>query len=286
MTSTIARTIDLLALAYVFGSTAWFFFVQAPVLVKRMGRDRFVPLQMSLALVLFRSLSVALLVMAGAALASTHAPGSTLVLTALVALAGAVINTVFVLPRALKTGGVSLKEVQSIDEQKSVGNFVSQGGGQASAFWHRVVVVFVVVMLAGAVPHAVALVSVDVPAEAPHEHDHAAAKAPTPPPVAKWKANAETTEGIGTMLTLVRQAAQRGEPTPADVKATAAQLDEAFQNVFRRCTMTGEAHEALHAFLLPLAPLMKELEASEGPAAVRTLHQLEEHLERYATSFE
>ncbi|MDP3231499.1 MAG: DUF4149 domain-containing protein [Myxococcales bacterium] len=284
MTSTIARTIDLLALAYVFGSTAWFFFVQAPVLVKRMGRDRFVPLQMSLALVLFRSLSVALLVMAGAALASTHAPGSTLVLTALVALAGAVINTVFVLPRALKTGGVSLKEVQSIDEQKSVGNFVSQGGGQASAFWHRVVVVFVLVMLGGLVPHAVLLVSVDPPAEPPHDHAHS--KASEPLPVAKWKANVETTEGITTMLSLVRQAAQRGEPTPADVKATAAQLDEAFQNVFRRCTMTGDAHEALHAFLLPLAPLMKELEASEGPAAVRTLHQLEEHLERYATSFE
>lgn len=284
MTSTIARTIDLLSLAYVFGSTAWFFFVQAPVLVKRMGRDRFVPLHMTLALVLFRSLSVALLVMAGAALASTHAPGSTLVLTALVALAGAVINTVFVLPRALKTGGVSLKEVQSIDEQKSVGNFVSQGGGEASAFWHRVVVVFVIVMLGGLVPHAVALVSVDPPAETPHDHAHA--KEPAPPPVAKWKANAETTEGVTAMLTLVRQAAQRGEPTTADVKATAAQLDEAFQNVFRRCTMTGEAHEALHAFLLPLAPLMKELEASEGPAALRTLHQLEEHLERYATSFE
>lgn len=284
MTSTIARTIDLLSLAFVFGSTAWFFFVQSPVLVKRMGRDRFLPLQMSLALVLFRSLSVALLVMAGAALASTHAPGSTLVLTALVALAGAVINTVFILPRALKTGGVSLKEVQSNDEQKSVGNFVSQGGGQASAFWHRVVVVFVIVMLGGLVPHAVVLVSVDPPAETPHDHAHA--KEPAPPPVAKWKANVETTEGIGTMLTLVRQAAQRPAATPADVKVTAAQLDEAFQNVFRRCTMTGEAHEALHAFLLPLVPLLKELETSEGPAAIRTLHQLEEHLERYTTSFE
>lgn len=284
MTSTIARTIDLLALAFAFGSTAWFFFVQSPVLVKRMGRDRFLPLQMSLALVLFRSISVALLVMAGAALASTHAPGSTLVLTALVALAGAVINTVFILPRALKTGGVSLKEVQSIDEQKSVGNFVSQGGGQASAFWHRVVVVFVIVMLGGLVPHAVLLVSVDPPAETPHDHAHA--KEPAPPAVAKWKANVETTEGIGTMLSLVRQAAQRPEATPADIKVTAAQLDEAFQNVFRRCTMTGEAHEALHAFLLPLAPLLKELEASEGPAAIHTLHQLEEHLERYSTSFE
>ena len=124
------------------------------------------------------------------------------------------------------------------------------------------------------------------PVLAAHEHDHAHAKEPAAPPVAKWKANVETTEGIGTMLTLVRQAAQRPEATPADIKVTAAQLDEAFQNVFRRCTMTGEAHEALHAFLLPLAPLLKELETSEGPAAIRTLHQLEEHLARYTTSFE
>lgn len=127
---------------------------------------------------------------------------------------------------------------------------------------------------------------VRAPVPAPPGHDHAQAKEPAPPPVAKWKANVETTEGIGAMLTLVRLAAQRPEATPADVKATAAQLDEAFQNVFRRCTMTGEAHEALHAFLLPLVPLLKELEASEGPAAIRTLHQLEAHLERYTASFE
>lgn len=42
----IARLIDLLALAFVVGSTSWFFFVQSPGLLARMGREAFVPLQM------------------------------------------------------------------------------------------------------------------------------------------------------------------------------------------------------------------------------------------------
>lgn len=218
MTTTIARTIDLLALAYAFGSTVWFFFVQSPVLVKRMGRDRLVPFQMSMALVLFRSLSVALLVMAGAALVSTRAATSTLVLSALLALVGAVVNSALVLPRALKTGGLSLKEAQTMEEQKSLGNFVSQGAGQASQFWHRAVVVFVMVMVGGLVAHAVALVSVEEQAGHAHETETAVS------PAAKWKANAETTEGVTTMLTLARQAAQRTNATPADVKATGRQI--------------------------------------------------------------
>ncbi|MDQ3264385.1 MAG: DUF4149 domain-containing protein [Myxococcota bacterium] len=280
MITTIARIIDLLALAYALGSTAWFFFVQAPVLVKRMGRDRVVPLLMSLAPVLFRSLSVALLVMAGAALVSTHAATSTLVLTALIALVGAVVNSAVVLPRALKTGGPSLKEGQTVEDQRSLGNFVSQGAGQASQFWHRAVVVFVLVMVGGLVPHAVALVSVEEPAGHAHGTETAGS------PATKWKANAETTEGVNTLLTLVRQAAQRTDLTPADVNATGRQLDETYQNIFSRCTMTGAAHEALHEFLLPVGTMLKELRGREGPAAADTLHHLEDQLERYALSFE
>jgi len=274
---TLARTIDLLALAFAFGSTVWFFFIQSPVMVKRMGRDRFVPLQMGMALVLFRSLSVAAVVMAGASLALTHSPTSTLVVTALIALAGAVINSALVLPRALKTGGASLAEVQSVDAQKSIGNFVSQGAGQASQFWHRMVVLFVVVMVGGVVAHAVTLVSAEQPAaERAHGHEPAAKIA------VKWKANAETTEGVATMLTLVRQAAQRPETTPADLAVTTRELDEAYQNIFRRCTMTGDAHEALHGFLLPVGAMLKDLERRDEHA----LHRLEEHLASYGQTFE
>ncbi len=62
----IARTIDFFALAFVFGATAWFFFVQSPVLLKKLGREQFVPIQMRLTVVLFRTLIVFLFIMFGA----------------------------------------------------------------------------------------------------------------------------------------------------------------------------------------------------------------------------
>ncbi len=159
MLNNIIRTINFLTLAYVFGSTVWFLFIQSPALVKRIGRDRFVPLQMSLVGVLFRSLTAALLVMTVAALVLEQNVLSGPVLSAATALGGALINHFFVVPRALKHGGRSLREEVTVDEQKSVSRFASEGGGEATRFWHRVLVLFVVVTLAGVVLHAVYLVA-------------------------------------------------------------------------------------------------------------------------------
>lgn len=302
--TTVARSVDLLALAFAFGSTAWFFVIQSAVLVKRMGRDRFMPLQMSLAQVLFKSLTVALLVMLGAAMISTGDLLSMPVLTATVAFMGAAINNFFVLPRALKTGAKSLKEEQPVEEQRSVANFVSQGGGQASRFWHRAVVFFVLVMFAGLLPHAASLASASLPVAAvernaethvTHSEQQNTAQQHTETPAEthgqtavkldsgkKWKANPETTEGVRAMLAIVRQAAARKETGALEMEATSRQLNDAYQDIFRRCTMTGAAHEQLHQFLIPLGQLLGRLQGSQ--AAV--LQDMQAHLERYDTYFE
>jgi len=60
---------DLLASSFVIGATIWFFFIQSPVLMKELARERFVPIQMRLTIVLFRTLSGALLAMLGASCA-------------------------------------------------------------------------------------------------------------------------------------------------------------------------------------------------------------------------
>ena len=153
------RIADMLSLAYAFGATVWFFFVQSPVLVKRMGRDQFVPLQMSMVGPLFKSLSFALLIMLGATFAQGLALPSLPVLTAVLAFTGALINAIYVIPRALKYGGKSRKEELEPEAQKSVARFASDGGGKASRLWHRLVVLFVVVMVTGLIPHAVWLAS-------------------------------------------------------------------------------------------------------------------------------
>lgn len=40
--------IDILATSLVVGATAWFFFIQSPILYKAMNREQFVPVQMRL----------------------------------------------------------------------------------------------------------------------------------------------------------------------------------------------------------------------------------------------
>ena len=70
--SQIARAIDLSALAFVFGATAWFFFVQSPVLLKKLGREQFVPIQMRLIAILFKTLTISNFIMFGAS--AGHSP--------------------------------------------------------------------------------------------------------------------------------------------------------------------------------------------------------------------
>lgn len=152
----VLEILDLLAFAFVFGATAWFFFVQSPVLLERMGREQFVPLQMRLTVVLFRVLTVTLLLMLG--LTALHSRlGSTAMITAAIAAAGGLINKFVVVPRALRAGGRSRKEIAGKDHEGTTTGFASRGAGDATKLFHRLVVVFVVVMLAGSVGHAVTL---------------------------------------------------------------------------------------------------------------------------------
>jgi hypothetical protein len=150
-----ARVIDLLATSFAFGATAWFFFVQSPVLLKRLGREKFVPIQMGLTVVLFRTLTAATALVVLATALQGHPPQSSPMLTALVALAGSLINQLVVVPRALRAGGASRQDLKGKDRDASTAAFASEGAGNRTRLLHRLVVLFVVVMLAGLVLHAV-----------------------------------------------------------------------------------------------------------------------------------
>ena len=54
----VAQILDVFASSFAFGATVWFFFVQSPVLLKRLGRETFVPIQMGLTVTLFQVLTV------------------------------------------------------------------------------------------------------------------------------------------------------------------------------------------------------------------------------------
>lgn len=157
MSHNIALAADALLLAFALGATIWFFFVQSPVLLKWMGKERFIPIQMRLTKVLFASLSVAIPLMLGAAFVHGYDQFWLHVATAGVALFGALANTFVVVPRALRAGGKALKEGRGQEEDNSVAGFASTGAGDASKLWHRLVVVFVVVMLGGLCAHGAVL---------------------------------------------------------------------------------------------------------------------------------
>ena len=154
----IARVIDLFTMAFVFGATSWFFFVQSPVLLKVMRREQFVPIQMRLTVVLFRALTAALLILVGASLGHSPITSATSI-TAILALVAGLINKFAIVPSALKAGGQSRSDIQGKDNEGSTANFASAGVGDRTKFFHRLVVLFVLVMVVGVVAHGIRLLA-------------------------------------------------------------------------------------------------------------------------------
>ncbi len=141
-------TLELALAGFLIGSNAWFFFLQSPALISAMGRDKFVPIQMRLTKLLFRSQSVAavLLFILAWLISDTLAT-----LGAGLAALAAVIAHFYVIPRALRAGGKGRAETMAEVGDKSVAKFASEGSGPSAAFWHRTVVVFVVLILGGSI---------------------------------------------------------------------------------------------------------------------------------------
>lgn len=147
-----ATVVDLFASALIIGATSWFFFVQSPVLLARLGREKFVPIQMRLTVVLFKTLQVFLIVAVGAALVH-RSLASPVVIAAAVGLFGGLVNAHVIVPRALRAGGRSRKEIEGQDADANALGFASEGAGDATRTFHRLVVLFVVIMLAGVGTH-------------------------------------------------------------------------------------------------------------------------------------
>ncbi|MCO4763320.1 MAG: DUF4149 domain-containing protein, partial [Myxococcales bacterium] len=152
--------IGLIAAAFALGATVWFFFVQAPFLLRKLGRERFVPIQMLATRQYGRALVVATGVMLVAAVvdALMAEPALTDLLgpvvgTAALATVAALFNAVVLIPRAIKAGGRGYRDIRGQDGEASTVGFVADGVGNATATMHRLVVLAVVTMLAGVVAH-------------------------------------------------------------------------------------------------------------------------------------
>jgi hypothetical protein len=96
----------------------------------------------------------------------------------------------------------------------------------------------------------------------------------------KWKANAETTEGIKKMMSLVNEYLKKGD---TDSKKLGESLEKEFTTVLQKCTMTGEAHEQLHNFLLPLKAKIDKLKETNN---VEFVNEIQTYLNNYNNYFE
>ncbi|MBL8922928.1 MAG: hypothetical protein JNJ54_29030 [Myxococcaceae bacterium] len=276
--SHVAPAIALLAFATMMGSLVWFFFAQTPLLLRRLGRDRFVPLQLALVSPLFK-VALALSVVGAAASwgsgASAHVVG--------LALAAVLLSTALVavvVPRAVRAGGASLREVVAPDDQTALGRFTADGGGDATKVWHRVLGLMTVALVAVGAAHLVLSLPHQTLEGAAHAHH---ADGPTTAPRGqRWEANRETVEGVRTMQALVTKA-QADRLTTLEA---ASELRMAWSGIFERCTMTGPAHEALHGFLVPLGGLLGELEnASDRDGARAVLQRVSAQLSTFDRDF-
>lgn len=102
----------------------------------------------------------------------------------------------------------------------------------------------------------------------------------------KWKANAETTEGINKMMASVKKAASSDMSDIDTYRALGSTLQQDFNEIFQKCTMTGEAHDQLHNFLLPMVDMVKTFEKKDMASCEKMLPEIKEHLGSYYAYFE
>lgn len=95
----------------------------------------------------------------------------------------------------------------------------------------------------------------------------------------KWQANSETTEGIDNMLLAVNNTADSETPDYLILKDN---LEKEFMVILEKCTMTGESHDQLHNYLLPLKAKYDQLETS---STKQDIEELNHYLSTYRSYF-
>lgn len=264
---------ELTALALALGFTVWVLVAQPMALVRTMPREKFVGLQMRVVRAWSRALLLLSAVVAG--MAALRVGVGAQLAPAVVALAAAAFTAAWIVPRALRAGGASLRDDE--DNGLDGARFLSEGGGDRTRVWHRAVLAGVALTLGGLALDAHDLLHAPhAHAEAPHAHaeaPHAHADAP--------RAVADPVTA-GAIAAFERRAAAL---LAAEGEGSAAPLRAAWQNIFAVCTMQGEAHNRLHGFLAPMVAQVAAVEQADGAARLPALRALLGQLSRFDAAF-
>jgi len=114
------------------------------------------------------------------------------------------------------------------------------------------------------------------------EHKQLGAPAVTLNNGSVWKANTETTAGINNMISLINESENKKD---ASCKDLGLSLNQEFNQILKKCSMKGEAHEQLHHYLMPIIPVIDKIEQESGDCKT-TREELKEYLGKYDNYFE
>jgi hypothetical protein len=119
--------------------------------------------------------------------------------------------------------------------------------------------------------------------EAVHSEDHSSDMSVHLNNGQKWTANAETTDGIKNMSAMVNEIGDANDK--ADCMSLKGQLITEFDALIQKCTMTGEAHEQLHKYLIPLRKKFEALDATDGTGCGKAIDDIRQHLDAFNNYF-
>lgn len=94
-----------------------------------------------------------------------------------------------------------------------------------------------------------------------------------------WEANTETTQGIKNIQQLLDNYPKENSNPDELIVGLKAE----FAMIFKKCTMTGEAHEQLHNYLIPLKT---KIESLSEPISDENTNDLKMYLQDYFNYFQ
>jgi len=100
----------------------------------------------------------------------------------------------------------------------------------------------------------------------------------------KWEANAETTEGVENMKTVINKFDKTSKID--GYKKLSEDLEVEFTMIFQKCTMKGEAHNQLHSYLIPLKDYIEGLQKGNVEECKSIVNSINSHLSGYKYYFQ
>lgn len=102
----------------------------------------------------------------------------------------------------------------------------------------------------------------------------------------RWQADLPTSTSMEKLqLLLDEQKAMKENRTVEEYYKLGVAMEAELQQVFKKCTMKGEAHDMLHVYLVPLVEDVKVLKGNDVAAAAEAYARLENRVALYKTYF-